>query len=523
VLVASALAIAVFFVFGGALGLYFAQEDFRGLAVAKGLLPRHASLWRYVSVQGFMDLFYPLFGTHPKPYHFVSIALHAANAALLFSLLARRLAPVAAMVAAGFFAAHPVLFTAIYWQSARSDILATTFGLCTVVLALRRGRERWLAVPSFALAVLSKESVVFLPLALWLIRRWARKADPGDGAIRDLLIPALCLLSGGYGLYLLLGKAGITVGTGPNAAYALDFGMPLLQNLMTYVGWTIDVTMRPSALGFVDVRNPDIFGLAIGSLIAWGVAALLPGLRTRGWLAAGATFLLLLVPVLPLRNHTYHYFLYAPLAAASWCLGAVVDLAMAPRAPRRTKGSRRPGGERTEGTVSEKVARGKFAAWLVAGACLVLLTWNGARLVRRMETRPLVALPGLRGDPIVDRSIIARNALDGLQGAQLPQGVEITFLFRDRLALLARIALGSGEAPAPGEEVYVERNLRTAVFDGYGVRAMIPQVAKVAFALEPPPASSRSLYAVYAPTGETEVFSRVGLDSLMRSPWVNQW
>jgi hypothetical protein len=126
-------------VFRGALNLYFAQEDFRGLAVAKGLLPRHASLWRYISVQAFMDLFYPLFGTHSKPYHFVSLALHAANSVLLFSLLARRLAPAAAMVAAAFFATHPALFTAIYWQSARSDILATTFALCTVALTLRQG------------------------------------------------------------------------------------------------------------------------------------------------------------------------------------------------------------------------------------------------------------------------------------------------------------------------------------------------------------------------------------------------
>lgn len=506
------------------MGLYFAQEDFRGIAVAKGLLPRHAPLWRYVSVQGFMDLFYPLFGDHPKPYHFVSIALHAANAIFLFSLLARRLAPAAAMIAAAFFATHPALFTAIYWQSARSDILAMTFALCTVALALRRGPERWLAVPSFTLAVLSKESVVFLPLAMWLIRRWAWKRERGEGATRDLLIPVLCLLSGSYGLYLLLGKtAGISVGTGPDAAYALDFGQPLIQNLITYVGWTTDVTMRPSPLRFVDVRNPDIFGPAIGSLIAWGLAILAPGLRARGWLVAGATFLLFLVPVLPLRNHTYHYFLYAPLTAAAWCLGAVLDLALALRAPHQTKRSRRTGGKRTQGAVPDKVTRGGFVPWLVAGACLVLLTWDGARLVHRMETRPMNVYPGLRGDPIVDRSIIAEKALDGLQRARLPQGVELIFLFRDRLALLARIALGSGEAPAPAEEVYPEKNLRTALFEGYGVRALIPQVAKVVFALEPRAASSRSLCVVYAPTGEVEVFTQAQLDSLMRSPWVNHW
>jgi hypothetical protein len=48
----------------------------------------------------------------------------------------------------------------------------------------------------------------------------------GDGVIRAPLIPAPCLLSGGYGLYLLLGKAGVTVGTEPDAAYALGFSRP---------------------------------------------------------------------------------------------------------------------------------------------------------------------------------------------------------------------------------------------------------------------------------------------------------
>jgi hypothetical protein len=281
--------------------------------------------------------------------------------------------------------------------------------------------------------------------------------------------------------------------------------------------------MRPSAVRFVDVRNPDLFGLAVGSLVAWGLALAVPGLRARAWLPAGATFLLLLIPVLPLRNHTYHYFLYAPLTAAAWCVGAVLDLALTRRAPRRAMTPRGKWKKGAQGGVPKRTARRESAPWLIAGGCLVLLTWNGARLVRQMEMRPMQVFPGLRGDPIVDRSIIAKNAMDGLRQARLPQGAELIFLFRDRLALLARIARGSGEAPAPGEEVYVEKNLRTALFEGYGVRALIPQVAKVEFALEPRPASSHAVYAVYAPTGEAEVFSPVALDSLMRGPWADRW
>lgn len=86
------LALAAFFVFRGTLEVFFAQEDFRGLAVAAGVLPRHEPLWRYVSVQAFMDVTHPWFGNRAWPYHAAGLALHALNAGLLFAVL-RRHAP----------------------------------------------------------------------------------------------------------------------------------------------------------------------------------------------------------------------------------------------------------------------------------------------------------------------------------------------------------------------------------------------------------------------------------------------
>jgi hypothetical protein len=515
------LAFAVFVVFRGALGLFFAQEDFRGLAVAKGLLPRHATLWRYVSVQTFMDLFYPVFGEHPWPYHLTSLALHAANAFLLFRLMARRLAPVAALVAASFFATHPALFTALYWQSARADLMATTFALCTVALVLRQGRERWLAVPAFALALLSKESVILLPPALWLIVSVARSA-PRQGATRDLLIPALCAMSLAFGLYLLSGAAGIGVGTGPAAAYALDFGRPLVLNLLTYSAWTIDLAMAPSPLRFLDVRDPGLFGLGAASLLAWGLGCLSPRLRERGWVAAGACFLLLLIPVLPLRNHTYHYLLCAPIAAAAWCVGVIVDRVLGHmKAPAADRPAQR---DAAALETAEPIARRLDpTAWILAGACLVALTWNGASLTQRMETRPMRAYPALRADPIVSRAIVAENVINGLHRATLPPGTRLVFLLRERLALQGRIALGSSESPPPAGEIYPETNLRVALFEGHGVRALVPGVTSVTFAGAMPSGTTSTRYVVYAPTGEVEVFTRTGLDSLVRSAWITRW
>ena len=131
--------------------------------------------------------------------------------------------------------------------------------------------------------------------------------------------------------------------------------------------------------------------------------------------------------------------------------------------------------------------------------------------------------PALRGDSIVSRAVIAENIIKALRDAALPGGTELVFLLRERLALLARISLGSGEAPPPPEDTYPETNVRTALFEGYGVRALLPKVSAVTFARDSIPVSDRSRYVIYAPEGTITVLSRVQLDSLLRSRWITQW
>ena len=65
--------------------------------------------------------------------------------------------------------------------------------------------------------------------------------------------------------------------------------------------------------------------------------------------------------------------------------------------------------------------------------------------------------------------------------------------------------------------------MKTALFDGVGVRALIPAVDSVTFASTLGQPMARRRYVVYAPTGEVEVFDAASLDSLLRSPWVTRW
>src|SRR5207249_5152901 len=107
-------------------------------------------------------------------------------------------------------------------------------------------------------------------------------------------------------------------------------------------------------------------------------------LRRRGWLPAGVTFVAFLLPVLPLRNHAYHYYLYAPLAGAAWCLAAVADALLSSG----SRGGSKPRGARTRlpAGADARASRRASSAWMLACAGAALLTLNGALVVRKIET-----------------------------------------------------------------------------------------------------------------------------------------
>jgi len=495
-LAAALLALAVWLVFRGALDIFFAQEDFRGLAAAAGVLPRHEQLWRYVSVQAFMDVTHPWFGDRPWPYHAAGLGLHALNAGLLFLVLIRYASTPAAFLGAMFFATHPALFTALYWLSARADLMAGIFALLTVLAERRDDRAKWLAVPAFGACLLSKESMLLLPAVLLLMHR---------GRI-DRLRLALLVMSAAWVAYLgVQGGPGVVAAIeSPGAAYALGFGAPLLANLLTYVGWTVDMAMVKPGLRFVDAVNPDVHPAAFLALATCLALTFWPALRKRGWLVGLAAYLLLLAPVLPLANHTYRYYLYGPLLAAAFCLAILAESI----GGHVTAGARRMS-PRTIG--------------VVVIACSLVFAWNGARLVGQMERRSSPLYPGLRGDPIVDRALIAERAIRSLQTADLPRGTSLRFVMRERIAIVARAVRGSGEDMPPREEAYPETNFRVALFDGAGVLALVPAVDSVSFALDLGQPLPGRRYGVYAPTGEVQVFDPVALDSLLRSEWVMQW
>jgi protein O-mannosyl-transferase len=108
-------------------------------------------------------------GFQPFGYHLINLFLHAAVVVLLFFVLRQALEGLAccgflSFAAAMLFAVHPVHTEAVSSVVGRSELLAAAFLLAAWLFHLQ---DRYiLALLSFALALLSKESAVgLLPLA----------------------------------------------------------------------------------------------------------------------------------------------------------------------------------------------------------------------------------------------------------------------------------------------------------------------------------------------------------------------
>ncbi len=190
-LVALLLALTTLLVFLPAGGFQFVNFDDTDYitdnpVVKHGLTPAglawafsgyHVSNWHPVTwLSHMMDC--SLFGVNAGAHHFVNVLFHAANTALLFTLLWRltqRLWP-SALVAA-LFAWHPLHVESVAWISERKDVLSTFFALLALLSYAKYAKENcrrsfWYALIFFALGLMSKPMLVTLPFVLLLLDYW---------------------------------------------------------------------------------------------------------------------------------------------------------------------------------------------------------------------------------------------------------------------------------------------------------------------------------------------------------------
>jgi len=185
-------------------------------------------LWMFTSAHGrhyhpltwlTFALDHQFWGMAAFGYHLTSVVIHALNAAL-FALVARRLfaaaglerarAATAALLAALFFALHPLRVESVAWLSERRDVVSGFFYLLTILIYLSAqtraaGEERarlllW-AAAAYAASLLGKAIGVTLPLALLVLDVYPLRRRLTAGVLAEK-IPLLAIAAA-FGLLAL--------------------------------------------------------------------------------------------------------------------------------------------------------------------------------------------------------------------------------------------------------------------------------------------------------------------------------
>jgi hypothetical protein len=137
-------------------------------------------------------------------FHLVNVAIHAANACLIFALLAKRTTRAVALIAALIFALHPAETEAVTYVTGRSCSLSALFVLATLAVSSR------FSPMLFACALLVKETAVMAAVpalvrkkgvSLLLVASGAAAVALASPVYRHLL--AVSLQTRGIGINLM--------------------------------------------------------------------------------------------------------------------------------------------------------------------------------------------------------------------------------------------------------------------------------------------------------------------------------
>ena len=293
---------------------------------------------------------FSLWGLNPFGYHLDSILLHALNAMLVFVVVRQLLGGAGvAFLAALFFAVHPSHVEAVAWISIRKDLLSTAFALLTLSFYIRATDIRAadsteikrapyvLSVLSFALGLLSKITIVTLPLFLLLLDRFHRTGAPRRTWLADLTnkIPYALV-----GLWLVwLNSLAQTKAKASYAQDALSYAMVKGHAMWSYLGLLVGASR-----GSPDYDVPGLGKDIATVLVCIAGLAILPSgawvalrFRSRALFLGIGWILITLLPALafPLVTYMADRYLYLPSVGFCWLLSeTIVALGHRVRVPR---------------------------------------------------------------------------------------------------------------------------------------------------------------------------------------------
>jgi Tfp pilus assembly protein PilF len=149
------------------------------------------TVWSFQGAQGVTNYFRPMMtflylltyqiaGTVPFSFHLTNLVLNGVVVWLVFYLVRRFSGERVALIAAGLFALHPIHTESVAWIAAVTDLELSLFYLATFLLYLKlpetdyRWRARAVMCVTFALALLSKEQAMTLPVVVTIFEYFYR-------------------------------------------------------------------------------------------------------------------------------------------------------------------------------------------------------------------------------------------------------------------------------------------------------------------------------------------------------------
>jgi tetratricopeptide (TPR) repeat protein len=291
--------------------------------------------WRPLSVLAYA-LAYKAAGLNAFVFHLTSVALHILDALLVFGLiLALTKLRETAFITAAVFLLHPVQVESVAFAGSMSNSLYLFFYLLSLLLFLRHldtssRAERGLSLGAFALALLSKEMAVTLPLVLWLCLSLRARMDKNKSSppVLSWLPPFVALTA----VYVLARSfaLGRTAQSGYWAGGPWPQALTMLKGFALYV--KLALAPHPLSLEYLFpvkrmVDGEVLFsGTLLAGLFVWGLRRR----RDNPRLGFGILIFFLalapvsnIVPVNTIINERYLYLSMAAWglivsAAASW-------------------------------------------------------------------------------------------------------------------------------------------------------------------------------------------------------------
>ena len=160
---------------------------------------------------------------NPMPYHILNVVLHGVSSILLWRVL-RRLSVRGAWLGAAIWALHPVMVQSVAWVTELKNTQSCLFYLLSILCFLkweqfggqngaspkrlkgaskrrRSGGLFVLSVIFFALATLSKTSVVMLPAVLGLCVWWQNRRITGRNVLTLMPFAAISVIAGAWTIW----------------------------------------------------------------------------------------------------------------------------------------------------------------------------------------------------------------------------------------------------------------------------------------------------------------------------------